>query len=311
MKRSLTLATLLTFLLYPSSFILAQGSLTPPGAPAPTMKTLDQVEPRTPISSVPFTINTAGSYYLTGNLSVTTGNAILISVDDVTLDLNGFTISSTAATASGTAISIPSGAKDNVTIRNGHIRGTTTFSGGTFTTGGFQHGVRAVTASANIRVTDLRIFGMALSGINLPVGPRTYVVDRCLVEVCGTDGIIASQVLDSTAQTCGGTASLAAVVRDSIGESVRTLASNEGISAETVINSTGISSVGRGILCSTATHSEGTSVTGGAGLIATGTASFCRGKRDGGTALSAGIAIGCTVDGTGTVNSAQKHLGTP
>src|SRR6185437_1380639 len=38
-----------------SSF--GQGALTPPGGPAPTMKTLSQIEPRTPISSAPFTIN--------------------------------------------------------------------------------------------------------------------------------------------------------------------------------------------------------------------------------------------------------------
>ena len=35
------------------STIFAQATLAPPGAPTPTMSTLDQVEPRTPISSVP------------------------------------------------------------------------------------------------------------------------------------------------------------------------------------------------------------------------------------------------------------------
>ena len=72
-----------------------QGILTPPGAPGPTMKSLDQVEPRTPISSVPYAINTSGSYYLTGNLTVNSGIAISINAGGVTLDLNGFTISST------------------------------------------------------------------------------------------------------------------------------------------------------------------------------------------------------------------------
>lgn len=43
-----------------------QGSLTPPGAPAPTMRTLDQVEPRTPISALPYVISKSGSYYVTG-----------------------------------------------------------------------------------------------------------------------------------------------------------------------------------------------------------------------------------------------------
>src|ERR1700722_17008335 len=41
----------------------SQGSLTPPGAPAPTMLTLSQIEPRTPISSLPFNITRPGSYY--------------------------------------------------------------------------------------------------------------------------------------------------------------------------------------------------------------------------------------------------------
>src|ERR1041385_7160549 len=73
----------------------AQGNLTPPGAPAPTMKTLAQIEPRTPIATAPFTITAGGSYYLTTNVSVVTGDAITIATNNVTLDLNGFTISST------------------------------------------------------------------------------------------------------------------------------------------------------------------------------------------------------------------------
>ena len=44
-----------TFNLQLSTF--AQGSLTPPGAPAQTFKTLQQVEPRTAISSAPFTVS--------------------------------------------------------------------------------------------------------------------------------------------------------------------------------------------------------------------------------------------------------------
>src|SRR5438093_13648705 len=86
----------------------AQGSLTPPGAPGPTMKSLDQLdaklEKRTPISSAPFNITNSGSYYLTTNLNVAAGDAIAISVNGVTLDLNGFTIASTEATPTGTAI---------------------------------------------------------------------------------------------------------------------------------------------------------------------------------------------------------------
>src|SRR3979411_1673607 len=103
-QRSLITAGLLLFLSTLNSQLstcFAQGSLTPPGAPTPTMKSLDQIEARAPISSAPFTIGSSGSYYLTTNLSVASGNAITINANGITLDLNGFTISSTAGSATG------------------------------------------------------------------------------------------------------------------------------------------------------------------------------------------------------------------
>ena len=69
----------------------AQGSLTPPGAPAPTMRTLEQVQPRTPITNVPYTITQPGSYYLTANLT-STGHGVIVAASGVTLDLMGFTL---------------------------------------------------------------------------------------------------------------------------------------------------------------------------------------------------------------------------
>ncbi len=99
--------------------VRAQGSLTPPGAPEPTMRTLDQIEPRTPIASLPFTITQPGAYAVVKNLSSAAGG-ISVQASDVTIDLNGFTLSGDRAVA-GQGITVAAGC-DNVTIRNGTVR---------------------------------------------------------------------------------------------------------------------------------------------------------------------------------------------
>jgi hypothetical protein len=110
---------MLSTLLQPST-AFGQGSLTPPGAPAPTMMTLSQIEPRTPIASVPFTITASGSYYLTTNLYAATGTGITISNNSVTVDLNGFALTGGASSAYG--VYVPA-SQTNVTVRNGSIIG--------------------------------------------------------------------------------------------------------------------------------------------------------------------------------------------
>lgn len=95
----------------------------PPGSQVTRMKTLNQIEPRSVISSIPFTITNSGSYYLTQNLTgdVTTTNGIIIAVGDVTLDLGGFVISGTTNGSYG--ISLAGSSYRNITIRNGVVRG--------------------------------------------------------------------------------------------------------------------------------------------------------------------------------------------
>src|SRR5207248_2233857 len=112
----LTVAAALGCLNFTTITAHAQGSLTPPpGVPAPVMKSLDQIEARTPlIPGAPgvsyanglYTITQPGGYYLTGNLTMTnkTGASfITLATNNVTLDLNGFTLFGTAGNM-GTAI---------------------------------------------------------------------------------------------------------------------------------------------------------------------------------------------------------------
>ena len=97
------------------------------------MKTLDQVEARIPIDAThtpgsgnnTFVISAPGSYYLTGNITLSdkTKTAIAITTSDVTVDLNGFRLSNVAAvtdTSGGAGVSISG---QSCVIKNGTITG--------------------------------------------------------------------------------------------------------------------------------------------------------------------------------------------
>lgn len=126
MKTGTLITTFLGLCLLSSAF--AQGDLTPPGAPAPTMKSLDQVEPRTALPSgsglAAVVIDQPGSYYFTGDRE-TSNTAFTIRTNDVTIDLNGYTLKSLTGTFNA-AILVAGGGTTNyhsITIRNGTISG--------------------------------------------------------------------------------------------------------------------------------------------------------------------------------------------
>src|SRR5262249_35922956 len=106
-------------------------NLTPPPGPvAPTMKPLDQVEPRTALtagntpgnSTNVFIISLPGSYYLMGTLHVPAGeNGILIASWPVTIDLNGFTIQGAPGSLAG--ITTNGATYTNIIVKNGSVEG--------------------------------------------------------------------------------------------------------------------------------------------------------------------------------------------
>ena len=152
------------------STAFAQGSLTPPGAPAPMMKSLDQIEPRTPIVSLPFIITNSGSYYLTVSLSSGAGG-ITVLTNHVTIDLRGFSLTAPIG------ILVP-GAVTNLVLCNGIICNCT-FNGISATNGYTQ----------NLRLESLHIANCGGYGAYIL---RTAMVRNCAFVGNGVSGLYLS-----------------------------------------------------------------------------------------------------------------------
>jgi len=94
------------------------GELEPPVPPGnPTMKPLNEVEPRRPIYAhmLPLTITDAGSSWYLAESIVTSGAGIIVEVDNVTIDLMGFVLQG------GTGPGIDADQTGGLTVRNGTI----------------------------------------------------------------------------------------------------------------------------------------------------------------------------------------------
>ncbi len=110
------------------AWLARAGDMNPPVGPVgPTMKDLDDVEPRTAIRnpSDPFegiVIDAPGSYYLAEDVQARPGqHGIWIKKPNVTLDLNGFTVYGNVEVLSLTGIRLEPAAH-RVRIRNGTIQ---------------------------------------------------------------------------------------------------------------------------------------------------------------------------------------------
>jgi hypothetical protein len=188
----LALAGLLVF-----SLFAVGGSLEPSAPPGPTMKTLDEVEPRVPIhaSDLPLTITEANSYYLVEDVNFEPNNvhAITIECNDVTIDLMGYTLK---GPDSGTKYGIYMSGRSNVEIRNGTVRD--------FYYGIFEENPGAVYH----RVIDVRSVSNRLRGIYLD--GKSHLVKGCTASNNGTSatsnvqGIYAGYASTVTGNTANG-----------------------------------------------------------------------------------------------------------
>jgi hypothetical protein len=126
MLRTLVLALTLT-----TASPLFAGDLTPPASVTPSMKTLDQIEPRIPVGPLTtpgdadsvYRIDQPGSYFLTGDVVGAVGkHGVEIVVPDVEFDLGGFTLRGVAGSLNGININVGPNLS-NIRIRNGAIQG--------------------------------------------------------------------------------------------------------------------------------------------------------------------------------------------
>lgn len=269
---------------------LAQGPLTPPpGVPAPSMKTLEQIESRTaipkspavPIAGPHFTITQPGSYYLTGNITVSTGDAIVVASDDVSLDLNGFTIRSALTDVDlGAGIRV-SGQRKQLSVRNGCIvSGSIVPENAAAIEGvGFVVGIGPLTEISDrisqLTVTDVQVRGIAGTGIS---GQVETILTRCSAVSCGEIGMIGDIVRDCTAAQIGSIGILAGNATNSSAASI----SGTGFYVrENATNCHGRGIVGTGLqVVGNASQCSGTS-TNDMGFICQGNASDCTGNSDG------------------------------
>jgi hypothetical protein len=109
----------------------------------------------TPISACT-TITLIGSYQLTRNISIAGADCLKIAVNEVTIDLNGFSIT---GNRTGRAITDLGKARTALTVKNG-------------TLSGFATGVALATSSA-VTVENLRVLNMAADGVE--TGPNSEV----------------------------------------------------------------------------------------------------------------------------------------
>ncbi|MEM1423050.1 MAG: right-handed parallel beta-helix repeat-containing protein [Planctomycetota bacterium] len=212
----------LSFCLLVLGGVIVAGPLTPPAGPvAETDLVRTEADARIPLTqatapgdaSTVFIIAQPGSYYLTGNVSLSAGEvAIEVDSSDVTIDLNGYAIVGNSPLRGGgpQSTGILSGAiLENLRIRNGSFRN-------------LDGDAISLDRAENSVIEDLRIFNVR-DGVR--IGPlaqvRRVMVSGCDdgIEIVG-DGVVADCVVrnaDTAFESVGDVAFMRCVATSSQG----------------------------------------------------------------------------------------------
>ena len=188
--------------------VVRSGPLDPPGPPASSPGGIDG---RIPIPSLPYIIDTPGSYVMTRNLTGSSGESgILIGTNNVEIDLNGFTLFGAGGSVDGVATRF-NAPFANITVRNG----ASWFWG--------DDGIDLAVPS-NIRIDRVTAAGNAGSGIETGTG----TVSDCIVNgpttgVVGVRAFGAATISNCVVQGYGTGFALNAggILRDCVTEGAR------------------------------------------------------------------------------------------
>jgi parallel beta-helix repeat protein len=145
------------------------------------------------INSVPTVISAQGVYCLTHDVTtaITSGSAIDIQTNNVTIDCNGYKLGGLAAGASSNSYGVFSFDRQNITVRNCGIRG--------FRSGISLAGVGAGQLVEDNRLDNNLVYGIVVSGDNNRVRRNAVYDTGGHSPYVGSEGIFASaDVIDNT-----------------------------------------------------------------------------------------------------------------